>query len=49
MGLYNEEWMETCSFFMLEEPLQEIEIKAILDCQLFSDRYEIKDTYTDSF
>ena len=34
---------------MRETPQQEIEIKAILDCQLSSDRYEIKDKFAESF
>ena len=42
----DEKWNETFSVFMLQEPQQEIEIKAILDRQLSLDRYEIKDTYT---
>ena len=36
-------------FFMRETPQQEIEIEAILDCQLSSDRYEIKDKFAESF
>ena len=36
MGLYDEELMETCIFLMVEESLQEIEIKDILDRQLVS-------------
>jgi len=33
---------------MRETPQQEIEIEAILDCQLSSDRYEIKDKFAES-